>query len=386
MSASLFRIAAFVLCLGSVPLSTAAQDVTFLSDDAVDISGRFGDLMFIAGGTLDIAVETPDDLFVAGGDVDIDDTAADHLIVAGGNLTLDGVRLRDVVAAAGSLTIESSIIADDVIAAAGQITLEPDVEVGGVVILAAGTVTLEATVQGDVFLSGGRTELDGVVVGDVEVNAEQLIIGPNARIAGRVLHRTGEVDISPEAQIDGDIIAEAWLTDDDSEDWMAEVAAGASLVGLGVMLGFILGVAVVAVALSRIMEGARAALSQSPVKAVGAGFLVLVITPAAIMVLMITVVGMPLALFTVLAFIPFMLLAIAASIYVLGQWARSKFVSGAIAYPGLGARFGWTALAALVLVLFGMIPILGSVAWVLVFVTGLGALAAAMMRAQASSQ
>jgi len=182
----------------------AALAIDVFSDETLTLNGEFDDMVFAAGGDIGLGVRVTDDVFAAGGDISVDGVAADHAIVAGGDISFADLAVKDVIVAGGSIAMASGAVADDVVAAGGSINIYAAFEVG---VLAGGDLDIAGSIGGDLRASAGEIRLDGAVGGNADLSAASISIGPGAVIAGDLTHRAREIDIDPEARIDGEIIA-----------------------------------------------------------------------------------------------------------------------------------------------------------------------------------
>jgi hypothetical protein len=114
-----------------------------------------------------------------------------------------------------------------------------------------------------------------------------------------------------------------------------------------------------------------------------AGFVALVVIPAAVLVLLITVVGIPLAALTVLAYPALLLLGYVAAGIALGDAALKRWFAACASHRGW--RAGAAALGVLVIGLLALIPWLGPLVAFLALIAGIGALVLQLKGAPASA-
>lgn len=126
------------------------------------------------------------DLYWAGQSLDLDDASIDHDIIAAG----ESLSIRDcTVGGAVRLTARTIDIAqtavDGSVTVAGQhVVLNTD-STANCFYAAGETVALRGSVK-SAALAGDTVTIDGTVDGDVEVWADKLVLGKNARITGTV--------------------------------------------------------------------------------------------------------------------------------------------------------------------------------------------------------
>lgn len=126
------------------------------------------------------------DLYWAGQSLDLDDVSIDRDIIAAG----DSLSIRDctvggaVRLAARTIDIAQTTVAGSVTVAGQHVVLNSD-STANCFYAAGETVALRGSVK-SAALAGDTVTIDGTVDGDVEVWADKLILGKNARISGTV--------------------------------------------------------------------------------------------------------------------------------------------------------------------------------------------------------
>ena len=126
------------------------------------------------------------DLYWAGQSLDLDDASIDHDIIAAG----ESLSIRDctvggaVRLAARTIDIARTAVDGSVTVAGQHVVLNID-STANCFYAAGETVALRGSVK-SAALAGDTVTIDGTVDGDVEVWADKLILGKNARISGTV--------------------------------------------------------------------------------------------------------------------------------------------------------------------------------------------------------
>ncbi|HSM21318.1 MAG TPA: polymer-forming cytoskeletal protein, partial [Rubrivivax sp.] len=315
--------------------------------------GAYGGDRFVAGGSLTIDEPVAGDLIAAGGSIDIDAPVGGDAVLAGGRARLGADVAQSVYAAGGQLTVAGRV-GRNLRAAGGRVELGPQSQVAGNATVAGGQVTLRGRIGGDVQIGGGQVLIDGPVAGNVSVGAGQLELGPRARIEGRLRLRSGdEPTLSPQAQVLGGIERLEMPAPDGRSGWPDGYGGGGWLWTIGLML-----LAAVLLGLMPRAFGAVAqALQAQPALSVGLGFVVLVATPAAVLVLLVTLIGAPLALLLLAAYLALLPVGYASAGIGLGDWALRRWRAA----DGVALRWRVAAAAAAVLALslLGRIPFVG---------------------------
>ena len=126
------------------------------------------------------------DLYWAGQNLDLDDASIDRDIIAAG----DSLSIRDCTVggairlAARTIDIAQTTVDGSVTVAGQHVVLNAD-STANCFYAAGETVALRGSVK-SAALAGDTVTIDGTVDGDVEVWADKLILGKNARITGTV--------------------------------------------------------------------------------------------------------------------------------------------------------------------------------------------------------
>ena len=172
-------------------------------DDAV--SQQFGSDYFGAGGSLNLTDPVAGDAFLAGGHVATAGEVKGDLIAAGGEVSIGGSVGDDLYVAGGEVQVDA-IVAGNARVAGGDVALGPATTIAGGLSLTGGRIRFEGNANDYLQASGASVLIDGVVQGDAEVNAEEVEIGPNTRIDGKLVVRSAREPELPEgAQIAGGI-------------------------------------------------------------------------------------------------------------------------------------------------------------------------------------
>lgn len=271
-------------------LQPAAQAFEFRSGEDVLIPAgtTLRDDLYVAGGNVRIEGDVQGDLVVAGGNVTVTGNVRQDLIVAGGDLDLRGQVGESLRAAGGTLKLAGKV-GKDVVMAGGNLTQETTARVAGDGAYAGGDVTLAGSV-GKAQVAGGDVTLSGRT-GRTEVRAGTLDVASTARIDGPLTYTSeATADIASGAVIAGGVTHHA------------QPGHPRHLPGLGwgwwviMLIASLVSGAVLAFLLPKAAERVTNEVETQPFMALVLGFAVVVGLPAALIVLMITVFGIPLAL------------------------------------------------------------------------------------------
>ncbi len=339
-----------------------AQD----SGPTVTISGRVTEDVYMAGATVQVLGEVEGDVVVAGGSVSIVNTVSGDVLAAGGSISITGNVNDDIRAAGGSVAIAGNV-GDDAVVAGGSVTLDSGSTVGGRAWFAGETVTVAGNVNRELRATGKKVILAGTIGGDVEIYAESVVIEPSAVIKGKFTYSApNEADVREGAVIEG---AVDWHESDfgDFED------RGPGFAGT---LVFFLSLAASAIVLFLIYSPLPATavrkLDNAPFKSFGLGLAVLFATPFVVLMLFVSVLGTPLG---------FIVLAMYAVVLIVGLLTGIIWLGDA-GFRRLGKKpdeskwiRAWSIVAAAALLLIvGLIPFIGGLAFLIVLLLGIGAL------------
>lgn len=334
-----------------------------------------------------------DDIYLAGGEVELLATVNGDVVVAGGQLNLEGDINGDVTAAGGMLMLRSAVaddarlaggnvqvrgaVGDDVIAAGGRVLLGPNARVGGRAWLSGGDIRVDGDVGQELRAAGGRVTITGKVQGDVFVQAEEIAIGPTAVIMGE-LHTKGprEARIADGARIDGEV------SHTPVEVPVAPMVASLIGAALVVLLSLIITGVVLYLIFPNFAARCTQSLRDTPWPCLGIGVAVFAATPVVILVLLVTAVGVWLALLLLAAYVILLLLGYLTGALFVGEAGLRLIGKNE---PSKAWRATGLAVALLVLIIVGLIPLLGGlIAW-LVSLAGMGALGRQMHMAYKSA-
>jgi hypothetical protein len=362
---SLAALAALVL------VAVSGCSVHYDGDDSV--TQEFGSDYFGAGGMLNLTEPVEGDAILTGGQVATASEVRGDLVAVGGEVSVGGAIGDDLYAAGGNVQFDA-VVNGNARVAGGDISVGPATIVAGGLSLTGGQVEFEGVAQEYLRASGGSVHLDGEVVGDAEVRAKELLIGPNARIGGRlVYHGPSEPTVSEGAVISGGLE----FHEEDTGRYLRGVqpAVRDAATSLGTFLWFV-GVFVAGALFVLLLPGftseSAAAIGRKPLPSLGLGLAILLCVPFVAVVLLITIIGIPVAL---------LLMSLYLLVLFLGWITAALFVAQrglAALRPGRPVTRSWQLLALLlglvVLWLLQQIPIVGGWIGFVALLAGIGAL------------
>jgi hypothetical protein len=255
----------------------------------------------------------------------------------------------------------------DQIVITGDVNVPRGTTVGDVVVI-DGAVNVAGRVDGDVVAVSGPVRVAGTVDGDVNAISDQVTLLPRARVTGDVNYGDEKPLIAPSATVGGSVSDEGW--DQLSDFRWGLVGAFAWWLAVSIS-SLVLGLALLALA-PRAAEAARVAVATSLGRTVAWGIALFVGLPILAVIALVTLVGIPLGVGLLLALVPLCALGYVTSAYLLGRRLVKPPTSRFLAFLA-----GWGILRVLAIV-----PFLGTLAWLVAVILGLGALMVALWRAR----
>lgn len=373
----------------TLSLAAPALAATFQHNDAVSITSPLSGDVYAAGGTVDVRDAIDGDLFLAGGNVSVDGGVAQDLMAAGGNVNIRGDVGDDLRVAGGQITIRGNI-GGDLIVMGGQVTVDPDTVVNGDVVIAGGMLTLEGSVHGKLRVAGGQLILRGIVDGDADIRSEDVLL--EGTIGGNVTLAAQKLELAPGERINGTL--SYWLPlqrsldeavrgqvsydtdlrpgprDDVRKGAAAAVAAGILGFQLFTLLSSALVILLLILLTRTYFADAARELRSRPGRSAWHGFLFLVLTPVAAVLAFITLVGFPIGMLLMVAYILTLVFSRIASSIVLAKWLELQWNTK----WGNAMTFLWSMIAYVALKIISWIPFLGWMVHFAVILLCIGAL------------
>jgi cytoskeletal protein CcmA (bactofilin family) len=258
-------------------------------------------------------------------------------------------------------------VGGELLAAGGQVYLDQNARIGSDATIAGGNINIAGTINGDVLIYGDMVQIDGRIGGNVKVKATQkLVIGPGAVIAGTLNYRAPqEAVIQQGAQIGGEVNFEKYQPKYGQKGkggfWGALFAW--SLVKLIMM---IVAALMIFFLLRKRMDEATKYVLANFGKETLRGFIILVVFPIAIILSFVTIIGAFLGILGLLLYLLTMLFASIFSIFLVG----ALFYRLVLKKANFGADWKSVIIGALIMWIFGLIPVVG---WIFNFIFFLAA-------------
>lgn len=253
-----------------------------------------------------------EDLYAMGGLVIIEGTVEGDLIAVTGDLRITGAVTGDVIALVGgpvevvgtvggsmraaAITIEvPGMVGEDLAAVSVETTVLGSI--GRDVLMVSGETGLFGRIGRDVLLQAVRLTVDGPVGGDVEVRVDTVDVGPDAAVAGDLVYQASrDAVVSDGAVVAGqltrrDVIAPVWAK---AVTRIVSILSLFSLIVAGLIAGWLFrGTA----------SGAVSQVERHPWRSAGVGAVTILAVPILAAPLFLTLVGIPVALLLLIAWL-----------------------------------------------------------------------------------
>lgn len=279
-----------------------------------------------------------------------------------GTIIIEGTVTGDVSGAAGNIVIrEGGVVGGDLEAAAGNIRIAGTI--GGDVSTGGGSIYLTETgiVEGNFAVGAGDVRIDGIINGDAEVGAETIRLGETATIAGSLTY-DGSLEGNLDA-VQGDITEDSSLGVNILTDfrpfakWIFTINTFVFNLLLGALL---LGL------LPNFSDRVADRVATEPAKTGLAGIGTFLGVPILLVLVAITVVGIPISLVGLLAFLVFSWIGLVYGRFAVGLWLLS--------FADVDSRWVGLVVGLLLAVVLWQIPVIGGLLNLIIFLLGLGAL------------
>ncbi|KPJ65056.1 hypothetical protein AMJ44_11160 [candidate division WOR-1 bacterium DG_54_3] len=289
----------------------------------------------------------------------------DNLLVAGDTINISGDINGDLMAFGSKITIQGDV-QGNVFAAGERITLDGvvknDLFIGGNKVF----LSDKSRVGKDVFLGCGTAHVSGKIYRDLKVGCGELTVAPSALVKGKLDYSAQKFDISDRAKMLGAITSHVRP---DYEKDIAKVFTGVVITSqiIGFLTMLLLGILAI-VFLPNQVKLVTSKMTGEFWKSLGWGILSLIVIPFIILLFFISVIGIPLGILLLVAYIFGMYITGIFISVVIGSWIFGKLGKPAISLI-------WALILGLILLkLIGWIPIVGWIVGLIFFLWAFGAL------------
>lgn len=314
------------------------------------------------------ADEPSEDLFLMGQEATLAAPVHDNAFVMAQQVTVEAPVLGDLFAMGQNVQIDAPV-SGDVYALGAQVVLSEAGSVGGNLHAAAGEVEIGGSIGGDVSIGAGEVVLAAPIAGDVALEVGQLTIEEGARIGGALTYTAPHPAEGLEA-----LGAQSVAYTEQIEPVEEPPSAGGRIVGWVMWTSWsylsklLVGFAALALGGPTVAQIGRT-LREKPAESLGFGFVLACVLPVASTLAIVTILPLPLGIVGWMVFGILMYAAQILAAQTVGDLILRQIRPGALGSPYVSMAVG---LAPLVLIV--SLPWLGSLAWLVATLGGLGAL------------
>ena len=365
-----------IVLVFTMALTVFSPVLTFASTVKVGESYnlRQGDIindnLYSAGGSVNIAGTTNGDLVVAGGSLMVSGPVSGDLAAAGGTINVISAVAGDARIVGGNIIILSSV-AGDLVIAGGQINVSSSSTVGKDVQIAGGSVNFEGQTSGNLDIRGESVYINGTVAKDAVVKAQNIKLGPNAVIQGKLdYYSNNQAVIETGASVKGETnFHKISLTKDNAKKGANMVAFG--FMSIFVILKVVAGIGAVLI-LFYFFKSQTSAITNNSIfkfwQEVLRGFVVLIVTPVAVILSFITVIGSPLGIIAMLFYVAMIAIASIVTVLIFAKLCL-KYL-----FRKENSELNWwiIILAFFVLSIISLIPVVGWIVGFVIFLSAFG--------------
>lgn len=207
-----FLLVALLILL---PLSGLSANTVVRSGETVtltanqSIEGSF----YVVGGTVALAGKVTGDTTVIGGNVTVGGEVTEDLAILGGTVSLQAPVTEDVRIVAGQVTITEDV-GGNLVVVAGKLTISSEAKITGDVLFYGGELVVEGSIGGKLLGGAESVRVDTEVLGGVDMSARQLTLGEQANVMGNVEYASdSDLVRAPGAVVTGEVVKNALVAD-----------------------------------------------------------------------------------------------------------------------------------------------------------------------------
>jgi cytoskeletal protein CcmA (bactofilin family) len=342
------------------------------SDEVSVRAPVLGDAL-LAGGHVRIDSPVNGDLSLAAGEVEVEAAVNGAARIAAGTVAVRAPVGGALWVTGGDLSVDS-VVGGKSWLAGGNVRTGSGAVLPGPTTISAGEAVLDGRYAGALTIRAGHVELRGDFLGDVEVQADQLLLAPGARIAGKLRYYTPEpLPDAAAAQVAGG--AEHHPRGHDMRFGFSH-RPGYFFGGWGSVVGLWLVGALLLLVAPDFVTRVHRGLATDPWTSLGTGILALIAVPCAASILIVTIIGIPFGILLLVAYG----FALAGGYVLAASFLAAQFLARVTpgATPGTGARLLALSGVLLLLALVHRIYAMGTLVHAFVLLFGLGAGARAL--------
>ena len=357
---------AVILMLATIAIPLLSSASTYRGGFTVNTSGApVQDSMYVASFRSRIDTNVGGDLTLVSFTSSVYGDVGGSLHILGGRTSIHGDINGSVYVASGNVDVHGTV-GGDLVIASGRANLREGSEVGGDVIVLAGQLGSDGTVDGTLYGSTLLMNQGGTIGGNLEVQSDRLGIARGATINGDLRYQgPTDADINDGATVRGETVRT------NASPWTGIGAGALAPFGplLKIVWSLVLATALVAIAPRLMYRFAEIATPVVQPAIIGA--ITLVFVPVFAVIAMITILGIPIGVLMLVAYVVGLYLSQVIVGMTIGRFLLPRrWRDGSRGYLLLAATIGLILLGVLRVLPF---PFINIVIVTLVTVLGFGA-------------
>lgn len=280
---------------------------------------------------------------------------------------ISGEVLDDVRFACETLYIDGHI-GGDLIAAGKDIQIREGAVIDGDVLVACGTFSLDGEIGGRARVVTGFVDLDGTIAGNAEITTDGGIsVGGRAHIGGDLVYEGPSRVTFPDGSVVGEITYHRIEKDEFDPEFNIPEGLGAFMHLLGFLAALVAGTIIVALTPDHARRTAET-IRTKPLKSLGIGFVAYICMPIVLLILLVLIITIPLMFVVGLAYLIVLYIAkFYFSIWLGNLILRRSGRTDVSPIPSM-------LLGLVIVYLVTAIPIMGTLAGIVIIFFGFGAL------------
>lgn len=325
--------------------------------ETVQIDGEIKGDAYLAGGVVTVNGKIDGDLFVFGGKVSVNGPVGGSIRILGGDVTANGSIDRSVLLLCANCTItKKTTIA------------------GSVIVVGANLEQSSGRVGKGFRFVGNRLYLNSEIANEAYVVANQeFLLGPGASISGELKYTGNNTAVlEPGATVAGRILYQKNNKDENFPRFFGakEILTSYQKIKpltdiFGILVSGLIGFVLLGL-FPKGFEKVVRAIENKPYASLGWGVVVSLMIPVAAILFALTIVGIPVSL---------TLLLVGYLVWIVVSYLAAFFVGRKILLSRFGERRGWALMLGLLLTyVLGLVPFIGVIVKLVLFLLALGAL------------
>jgi cytoskeletal protein CcmA (bactofilin family) len=359
-----------LVCTISIVLGIVAVSPAYgqLAADNILIEQPADNDLYLAGDNVDILADVSGDVVGAGRNIIIAGDVSEDVIIAGENLSIQANIADDLRAAGKHITLTGNV-SGHIVAAGQRVSIGAGSHVGEWAWLAGETIEILGDVEGDVKAAGNRIIINGMISGDVDIYGDDLHIGSDAVIQGDLnWHSETLIDLHDNARIIGQVAGGITEDDEDEDEWETDSDIGDYVFKI---FSLATGAILVYLLIPGFCQSTSGLVKEKTWQTIGLGLAILICTPFVSLLLMITLIGFLPAIALIITYFAYLIIGFLAGLIVAGYLGLlfSNKLEGA-------SKFTWVSgifLMTIILTIAWDLPYIGTLLFLLTWITGSGA-------------